>query len=187
MQSCESVWSDAIKYKVNEAANKMEKLYGDLFDLRQDFSIYKEAKSYYDDTTDFDQILDQAAQIKRSREVNIARQKSEELKAAKSRVKGDEDIIIEETNAPVGILCPLSNTLPVHPVVSRKCKHVYDKEHIVNYIQSRTNGRNISVPCPMAGCSANITLNDLYEDPEITKKVNEARRSQTQNDDYEEL
>ena len=188
MQSCESVWSDAIKYKVNDASNAMKQLYRDLFDLRQDFSVYREVKSMNDESTEYESIMQQVHNLKAQRQHVTRIQKEEELKNVLARVRGDEDIVIEESSAPTVMLCPITNKIPIHPVVSRKCQHIYEKDAILSYIQDRTGGRqNLSVPCPVAGCNKQLWLIDIVEDPEVTKKVNEARRLQTQGDEYEVL
>ena len=186
MQSCESIWGDSLKYKVPDAVNEMKQLYGDLFDLQQEFAIYKESKTFYDENQGFESVLNHAENLKQQRSVQLAQMRQEELRKAAQRISPDEDIVIEESSSTAGLLCPLTNRLPIHPIVSRKCKHVYEKDKIFAYIQINGGGR-AGVPCPMAGCNRNITINDLYEDEEINRRVNEARRSQSQSDEYQVL
>lgn len=51
------------------------------------------------------------------------------------------------------------------PVVNRHCKHVYDKQGIMNYINQRAELRK-SAKCPTIGClnKEKLTFNDLIED-----------------------
>ncbi len=62
--------------------------------------------------------------------------------------------------------------MPAHSTV---CKHYYSKDAITSHIQSQLRGMSRGaaqpVPCPVAGCSAQLTLKELQEDPFMARRV----------------
>ena len=58
---------------------------------------------------------------------------------------GDTDLIVER--ATVSTRCPLSLQEMVEPFANRRCKHVFEKGAIMEYI-----GRQGRVTCPQSGC-----------------------------------
>lgn len=61
---------------------------------------------------------------------------------------------------------PLSLNYFSNPVGSRKCTHVYEKEHIVRLLEGHS-----LIFCPVTGCSAKITAKDLREDKLMALRV----------------
>lgn len=63
------------------------------------------------------------------------------------------------------------------PVVNKKCKHVYDKSSITNYLNQRAKGGRTG-QCPQIGClNRNVTFNDLVEDKELKEKIDRIRHN----------
>ena len=92
-----------------------------------------------------------------------------------SNIKVGED-------AMTGLTCSLTMKIPTNPVVSRICRHVFDKDAIISWINN--NGRG-QVQCPKAGCSAYFGKGDLVVDKEICERIRKAKNSQM--NDWEEL
>ena len=190
MTSVASIWEDALKYKLNDSSNQMKDLYGKLIDLKQDMDIYREARGTFEDGQDYDEILSMADNIKRQRARKNKEEKEEKISSVLSRIRGDDDIVIEEDKtSTAGLLCPITNKLPIHPVIAKRCRHVFEKDAIMSYISGRTGGRNMSIPCPCAACNNHISVNDIIEDPEVTRRVEEVRNatSQRNEEEYTEL
>jgi SUMO ligase MMS21 Smc5/6 complex component len=60
---------------------------------------------------------------------------------------------------------------------SSKCKHVYSKDVLVDYIKQNTENRHSpSVKCPTAGCSKIIELSDLTEDKQLERRIQQHLR-----------
>ncbi|EAY23337.1 MGC53049 protein, putative [Trichomonas vaginalis G3] len=188
LQSTGSVWEEAVKYKSPEAAQKMAKLFEDIIDLQQDFDCYMAARGGYTEGDDYDNILQQAKQFKDQNSYSYQRSKQQLIEQQKEKIRAcDDDIVIEESASTVGLLCPITNKIPTNPVVSRKCHHVYEKTAIIAYIQSRSMGRNMSAPCPFAGCNRQLSIDDLVEDPEVNRRCDEARDQAHKDDEYEAI
>jgi SUMO ligase MMS21 Smc5/6 complex component len=188
MQSVTSVWEDALKYKIQDSANEMKDLYGKLIDLQQDLKNYRDARGYADEGYEFDDILRMAENLKHQREDQNRNDKEVQISNVLSRIKGDDDIIIEEGQPTLaGLLCPITNKLPIKPVIAKRCKHVFDKDAIMGYIAQRTGGRNMSVPCPCAACNNHISISDIISDEEVSRRVEEARNATSQLDEYEQI
>lgn len=63
------------------------------------------------------------------------------------------------------------------PVVNKKCKHVYDKSSITNYLNQRAKSGRTG-QCPQIGClNRNVTFNDLVEDKELKEKIDRIRHN----------
>lgn len=64
------------------------------------------------------------------------------------------------------------------PVRNVRCKHVYDKSGILNYINQKA-GQNKSAKCPTIGClnKSKLTFNDLVEDLELKEKIDRLRHN----------
>lgn len=184
LQSTGNVWEEAIKFKSNDIAQKMQNLYGDIIDLQQDFECYLAARSGYNEEDTYEGVVQAAQNLKQQNARIYQRQKEQQIEQQKERMRGgDDDIIIEDTPSAAGLICPFTDKIPTHPMVSRRCHHVYEKDPIIAYVR----GNRGTVPCPKAGCSRNITIDDLYEDPEITRRCDEARAQQKNDDDYEAI
>lgn len=187
LKATEETWGDAVKYKINDSSHKMEQLYGEIIDIQQDYESYKRARNEADaDITSYDQIIQTKDLYLSQNQAFYSQEKSNKIELVKSRIKGDEDDIVFEGGGTGSLICPISQALPRDPVVSKNCRHVYDRTAIYDYIKQKTTTRSPSCKCPVAGCTKNICKNDLIEDPEITRAVEEARSKQTQ-EEWEDL
>eukprot|EP00546_Thalassionema_frauenfeldii_P004282 CAMPEP_0178910296 /NCGR_PEP_ID=MMETSP0786-20121207/9018_1 /TAXON_ID=186022 /ORGANISM="Thalassionema frauenfeldii, Strain CCMP 1798" /LENGTH=249 /DNA_ID=CAMNT_0020582531 /DNA_START=23 /DNA_END=768 /DNA_ORIENTATION=+ len=84
---------------------------------------------------------------------------------------GEEDAELEviPTQTTQSLKCPLTASLYEDPVKSRVCNHVYSRQALQQYMQSR-RGRN--VPCPVAGCiNTNLTMESCVDDPTSAMRV----------------
>ena len=62
-------------------------------------------------------------------------------------------------------------------VCSSKCKHVFSKQVLEDYIRANATDRNNpSVECPQAGCNKIIALTDLTEDKQLERRVQQHLR-----------
>ena len=84
-------------------------------------------------------------------------------------------------------MCPLTMGLLKVPMKSSKCKHVFEKEAIISHIKMRETQRDVylkngfgldAVPknwrhvrCPVPGCSAVLTRQDLVLDEHLKRKI----------------
>ncbi|KAL2107624.1 hypothetical protein VUR80DRAFT_4979 [Thermomyces stellatus] len=84
-------------------------------------------------------------------------------------VDGDTDLIVER--ATVSTRCPLSLQEMSEPFANRRCKHVFEKAAIMEYI-----GRQGRVTCPQAGCQVVFTKRDFYLDQAMLARI---RRKQS--------
>lgn len=71
----------------------------------------------------------------------------------------DEDLIIAEEH--VDVRCPLSMVVMQDPYTSRKCKHTFEKNSIVQFLRSQPHGR---ARCPQTGCGK-VRTPTTYPDP----------------------
>lgn len=76
----------------------------------------------------------------------------------------DDDVAV--AGGKISLKDPLSLNYFVQPVTSRKCNHAFEKQHIMRLI--RESGR---VNCPVTGCSAIITKEDLEDDKLMALRV----------------
>jgi len=81
----------------------------------------------------------------------------------------DEDIVM---GAQIQSLkCPITLTLLENPVRNDKCPHVYSLDAIKELVKQ---GRG-HCTCPVAGCSAVVTMKGVREDKVMARKVREER------------
>lgn len=57
---------------------------------------------------------------------------------------------------------------------SKNCGHTYSRDAILEYI--RTNTGKDSTPCPVAGCSADVTRSSLEDDEDMEFELKRAER-----------
>lgn len=71
--------------------------------------------------------------------------------------QADEELAME--GGKISLKDPLSLNYFVDPVLSVSCKHVFEKEHIMQLLAKETN-----LKCPITGCVEMITKKDLLPD-----------------------
>lgn len=76
----------------------------------------------------------------------------------------DEELAV--AGGKISLKDPLSLNYFVNPMISRKCNHVYEKEHILRLLEGHSQ-----INCPVTGCSAHLTSNDLRDDKLMTLRV----------------
>lgn len=106
------------------------------------------------------------------------------LKNARFVLENPEDPIPEDVEneelavagGKISLKDPLSLNYFVHPMISRKCGHVYEKEHIMSLLESHA-----LLNCPVTGCQETVGRGDLREDKLMALRVKvftgRARRS----------
>lgn len=88
----------------------------------------------------------------------------QELK--RTAVEPDEEIMVENLQI---IKDPITRQNIKFAVKSKVCKHIYDKETILDYFKQR---RNKAVKCPQAGCTnKNMKMEELVDDDETNKLI----------------
>ncbi|GKT57693.1 chromosomal organization and DNA repair protein [Colletotrichum tofieldiae] len=92
----------------------------------------------------------------------------------------DEDIVI--AGEVRDYRCPLSMQLFENPVSNNACSHTYEKQWIVDMLQKSPMKR---ARCPVAGCSIELGLDDLYDDPVILRKMKRALEEQRRREEEE--
>merc|ERR1712192_243440 len=56
------------------------------------------------------------------------------------------------------------------PVTNKKCKHTYEKATVMKFLEKHSKTKK-ALKCPIMGCgNNNITMADLYTDPEIKRR-----------------
>lgn len=77
---------------------------------------------------------------------------------------------------------------------SSKCKHIYSKQVLVNYIKENSpqNAADPNVKCPTTGCDKQLYLSDLVEDKQMERRVQqhlrrEQERGTTQQSTYQAI
>ncbi|KAH0791776.1 e3 sumo-protein ligase nse2 [Histomonas meleagridis] len=103
------------------------------------------------------------------------------MKSVGKEIRDDEDVELDDSESSAGLICPITSALPEHPVVSKICHHVYDKDAIVKYIRQQNQQGKRHVICPAIGCNQKISLSEIAEDPEVTRKVEKARKARDRN------
>lgn len=80
-----------------------------------------------------------------------------------------EDVENEElavAGGKISLKDPLSLNYFVHPMNSRKCGHVYEREHIMSLLESQP-----LLNCPVTGCEETVGRSDLREDKLMALRV----------------
>ncbi|KZS90497.1 hypothetical protein SISNIDRAFT_488374 [Sistotremastrum niveocremeum HHB9708] len=76
--------------------------------------------------------------------------------------------------------CPLTLTLLVEPMTSKKCKHSFSKAAILEYLGRGTKR------CPAAGCNKELRAVDLEEDEDLARRTKEAAKREERRREEEE-
>ncbi|OHE97973.1 hypothetical protein CORC01_06642 [Colletotrichum orchidophilum] len=93
----------------------------------------------------------------------------------------DDDLVIAGENREYR--CPLSMQLFKDPVSNSACSHTFEKAAITEFLRRAPGQR---AQCPTAGCSKEIGLKDLYDDPVILRKMKRALEQQRRREEEEE-
>eukprot|EP01080_Neovahlkampfia_damariscottae_P010806 gene10806-3424_t len=84
----------------------------------------------------------------------------------------DDDIIDATQPTQMDILCPIGRSVMKNPVKSKKCVHIFDKANIEQYLGKQTKN------CPVAGCSAKLSMNLFSPDYEMEITIKEQLKNQ---------
>ena len=80
---------------------------------------------------------------------------------------GDEDDVVV-ARGPVVIHDPITKMVMEHPVKSKVCGHVYEKDSIEELIRKGFGGE---CDCPVAGCNKRVRKIDLMKDREVELEI----------------
>jgi hypothetical protein len=181
LKSTKEAYVEADAIHLPNSRDRMFQLYSDLIDLDQDFQLYADVMADASPTDPYNSISGRFDAFRResrgSFQAEKQRRLSEVFEAAAAPGEED-DVAFAGGDSRAGLVCPLTQQMPAEPVVSRVCRHVFERNAIVEYIRAHTHGRVHSVTCPMAGCTAQISLGDLAADPRVKEKIAAARRAQ---------
>ncbi|KAI1656358.1 zinc-finger of the MIZ type in Nse subunit-domain-containing protein [Daldinia decipiens] len=84
----------------------------------------------------------------------------------------DEDLIVAEEH--LDIHCPLSMVVMKDPYTSIKCKHTFEKDSIIQFLQTQ-RGR---ARCPQTGCNKEVSVSDFHPDPVMLRRIKRQLASQ---------
>uniref|UniRef100_A0A0B6ZR91 E3 SUMO-protein ligase NSE2 n=1 Tax=Arion vulgaris TaxID=1028688 RepID=A0A0B6ZR91_9EUPU len=89
------------------------------------------------------------------------------LRATLGGTMDDEDVAM--TSVEINIKCPFTGQVMVNPVRNKICNHVYDKDGITAYI----NSRRAKAKCPVGGCENKdpITKENLEDHKDMKKYI----------------
>lgn len=80
-------------------------------------------------------------------------------------------------------LDPISKTVIREPVRSKKCKHVYERAMIVDYIKQQKR----KAKCPYIGCSSKrLLMEDIVEDSQLRSQITQYMENRQDEDTEEE-
>ncbi|OHT04827.1 hypothetical protein TRFO_27619 [Tritrichomonas foetus] len=194
INSCGDTWKYAKELEMPDIVAKSKQAFSSLIDLQQEFQIYTDILRGSNEGETYDEILHQVSnQLIMSRPILDAQkiqlmQARDGIDSGQNRDDNDEDVEFKGGDSTSGLICPITAKLPDHPVISTVCHHVYDRDAIFNYIsQKNPRGYNHAVECPLSTCKSFITRDSIREDPEITRKVREAKKKEAEENDYEKL
>ncbi|XP_028793012.1 E3 SUMO-protein ligase MMS21-like [Neltuma alba] len=87
-----------------------------------------------------------------------------------------EDIVMTSTQSNIlNTKCPITGkhvTDLVEPVRSMECRHVYEKQAIMQFMRSKHS----RVPCPATGCPKFLKVDKVVSDPLLLVEIDEMRR-----------
>ncbi|CAG5124836.1 unnamed protein product [Candidula unifasciata] len=99
----------------------------------------------------------------------------EQLECLRARLGGatdDEEVAM--TSVEIQIKCPFTGQTMVQPVRNKVCNHVYDRDGILSYI----NSRKAKAKCPVGGCTNSnpIRLENLEDHMDMKKYITLLRK-----------
>ncbi|KAH7175783.1 zinc-finger of the MIZ type in Nse subunit-domain-containing protein [Dactylonectria macrodidyma] len=103
---------------------------------------------------------------------------------------GDDDDDIAVAREVLSIKCPLTLQPMEQPYSNRKCKHIFEKAALLDYLSMRGEKQ-----CPQTGCSQTFSRaqfdEDFYLDQAMVRRIRRARQAEEQNrldeDDDDEI
>ncbi|KAH7367579.1 hypothetical protein B0T11DRAFT_55383 [Plectosphaerella cucumerina] len=95
----------------------------------------------------------------------------------------DEDIVIEGEHQ--SYVCPLSMQQITEPFSNHKCRHTFQKQSIVEWL-NEPGYRGRDRQCPNPGCNQTFKLKDFYFDDLVLRKIQRARKRQAEEEAEEE-
>ncbi|KAH6678857.1 zinc-finger of the MIZ type in Nse subunit-domain-containing protein [Plectosphaerella plurivora] len=95
----------------------------------------------------------------------------------------DDDIVIEGEHQ--SYVCPLSMQQITEPFSNHKCRHTFQKQSIVEWL-NETGYRGRERQCPTPGCDQTFTLKDFYLDDIVLRKIQRARKRQAEEEAEED-
>jgi SUMO ligase MMS21 Smc5/6 complex component len=91
---------------------------------------------------------------------------SDDAGAAAGEIDEDAELVV--ASAALSIKCPITQKVFVDPVMSKKCRHNYERDAITRHVRS---SRGRATLCPVAGCSERVTLDDLTPNPAMLREI----------------
>jgi len=79
----------------------------------------------------------------------------------------EADIVV--TAGKVSLICPLTQTPFIDPVLNPRCKHSYSALAIRSHL--RNTARHTSNNCPVSGCSQSVSLSELVPNQELARRM----------------
>lgn len=109
-----------------------------------------------------------------------------EVKSKKRKLNDSEFDELEDSvfcsNVFTPPIDPISKAVIREPVRSRKCKHVYERAMIVDYIKQQKR----KAKCPYIGCSSKqLLMGDIVEDSQLRSQITQYMENRS-NEDTEE-
>ncbi|MBR4634383.1 hypothetical protein IKO50_05590 [bacterium] len=178
LKACGELSQDAKEWKLPNVTDYLYDLSGKLIDLSQDFKVFTQVFQSSKGSQTYDELVRETESQKVLLAQTLADSKQRQLEDLFGDIDGIQ-IADDNTN----LICPLLTDIPEHPVVSKRCHHVFEKQLIEEYIRSKGRAK---VQCPIVGCSENISISDLYEDESISERCFAARTSK-RNNDWDEI
>ncbi|KAL9665667.1 hypothetical protein QQ045_021088 [Rhodiola kirilowii] len=187
---------DLEKENDSDKVQKLEEAMIELLDNSEDCARFSSAlvsvgNSYQpnEELTNFEKLLDkEMTRLKRSSSVpqnsSLLRQFKESVwnvHHAGQPMPGDEQEDLVMTGTQTSLLnntCPLSGKPVIQladPVRCVECKHIYEKEAIMQYIMAKRAGAK----CPVAACPRVLASSKVVCDPLLLVEIDEMRRSLT--------
>jgi hypothetical protein len=87
----------------------------------------------------------------------------------------DDDDDLQTIRVKISTKCPLSLMEMRNPISNRRCAHAFERETIERYIREnkkpRGPGQPAGAPCPVAGCSQVLVLEDLYPNVALVRNI----------------
>lgn len=183
LRSTKETYIDSQAISIPNVRDRITRLYSDLLALDQDFTLYANVMATAAPTETYLDIERRIAIAKSEQRAQLEQKKRAEMNDLlhedhPAPAREEDDVAFEGGESHAGLLCPLTQKLPTHPVVSRVCRHVFESDAIRGYIRSHATPQEKKVTCPMAGCTAMIGISDLVIDQEVSKRVAEAGKRQ---------
>jgi SUMO ligase MMS21 Smc5/6 complex component len=94
---------------------------------------------------------------------------------------GEEELQI--TGGKLDTRCPLSMTELTEPYTSKRCKHSFQKDAILEFIRMwRPGVQGNRCMCPVVGCDKEIKKEDLYHDKVLLRRIERQRAADEQDE-----